>query len=407
MARNTHNRLLDHEATDLDTNAVLDGALGAPATTASGQTVHQALVNLNAAIAAARAVVNSVSGIPGEPGEDGAMGPPGPPGPAGAQGPAGEGGTGSGGGSGYFPDDGEQGEMGPPGPRGETGVTGSQGPMGPGGPPMWYPEDGEDGAPGSPGPRGEPGAAGATGDTGPAGNVINSGWPPGYWPEDGEEGPMGPPGRDGGGSPDVDPVTTKFGAPDTAYEFNTSSLTGLTAIGTPTTEDANTTIPGCLYYKDSTSGTAIMGRYLASPATPFTAIVKILDHSSFANHNFAGLLLGVADPTTGAIVIHEVGRLGRFLVIEKFTNRTTFSSAFSTGTIATWTPLYLAAVVNSTTSVDYWYSMNGWTWRKFLSAHDPSMTIGSVGVGMRSENSGGHTVAFDYLRIWNSAKTFI
>lgn len=48
--RNTHNRLLDHEQTDLDTNVVLDGALSAPASTSSGDTVHQALEDLNGAI---------------------------------------------------------------------------------------------------------------------------------------------------------------------------------------------------------------------------------------------------------------------------------------------------------------------------------------------------------------------
>ena len=50
MVRNTHNRQLDHEDVDLDTNVVLDGALSAPASTASGDTVHQALEDLNTAI---------------------------------------------------------------------------------------------------------------------------------------------------------------------------------------------------------------------------------------------------------------------------------------------------------------------------------------------------------------------
>lgn len=48
MARTTHDRRLDHHTTDLDTNVVLDGALTTPTSTASGQTVHQALVDLNA-----------------------------------------------------------------------------------------------------------------------------------------------------------------------------------------------------------------------------------------------------------------------------------------------------------------------------------------------------------------------
>lgn len=41
--RNTHNRLLDHFGSDLDTNLLIDGDVG---TTTSGSTVHQALLDL-------------------------------------------------------------------------------------------------------------------------------------------------------------------------------------------------------------------------------------------------------------------------------------------------------------------------------------------------------------------------
>lgn len=40
-----------------------------------------------------------------------------------------------------------------------------------------------------------------------------------------------------------DPTLDLFGTPDTAFEFDTSSLAGLTAMGTPDIEDANTTVP--------------------------------------------------------------------------------------------------------------------------------------------------------------------
>lgn len=49
MPRTTHDRSLDHRGTELDTDVLLDGALAAPTSTASGQTVHQALVDTNAA----------------------------------------------------------------------------------------------------------------------------------------------------------------------------------------------------------------------------------------------------------------------------------------------------------------------------------------------------------------------
>ena len=49
MARNAHDRTLDHFGTELDTAVTLSASLAAPTSTASGQTVHQALVDTNAA----------------------------------------------------------------------------------------------------------------------------------------------------------------------------------------------------------------------------------------------------------------------------------------------------------------------------------------------------------------------
>lgn len=205
-----------------------------------------------------------------------------------------------------------------------------------------------------------------------------------------------------------DPVADIFGTPDTAFEFSSSSLAGLTAIGSPTTEDANTTIPGCLYYKDSTSTAAWMGRYMASPSMPFTAITKVIDADITSNFNGAGLIVGVANPATGAFVtciIAENG--GRKINAEKFTNRTTFSSTLGAG-VSTPNPnsVYLGVVANSTTSIDYYWSFNGRSWRKFLSANNPSLTVASIGIAMKAENTNGFSCAFDYFRIWNSAKTF-
>lgn len=48
MPRTTHDRTLDHRGTELDTDVLTDGALASPTSTASGSTVHQALVDINA-----------------------------------------------------------------------------------------------------------------------------------------------------------------------------------------------------------------------------------------------------------------------------------------------------------------------------------------------------------------------
>lgn len=203
-----------------------------------------------------------------------------------------------------------------------------------------------------------------------------------------------------------DPIATLFGAPDTAFEFDSSSLAGLTVIGGAAVEDADTTIPGWLYYKATDSSTAWHGRYLASPSMPFTAITRV-DVNMMANYQSGALLVGVADPATGAFMVNEFAFNNlRKVLAEKFTNRTTFGSGAGNGIEHPSSPIYLAVVVNSTTSIDYWLSMSGQVWRKYAAAHNPSLTVASVGVAMKSENASGAAVAFDFLRIWNSAKTF-
>ncbi len=210
----------------------------------------------------------------------------------------------------------------------------------------------------------------------------------------------------GGGGGD-DPVADIFGTPDTAFEFTSSSLSGLTAIGTPDAEDADTTIPDCLYYRDDASSTAWVGRYLASPSTPFTAIVKLMDFNADNNYNEAGLLIGVSDPTSGAFVCCGAAYSSTPIVeVEKFSNPTTYSANHGNVNARLWAfPIWLAAVVNSTSSINYYMSRNGRVWRKFINASDPGFTVGSVGLGMKSEHSSGASAAFDFLRIWNSALT--
>src|SRR6187431_969536 len=74
-----------------------------------------------------------------------------------------------------------------------------------------------------------------------------------------------------------DPVQTAFGTPTTAFEFGTSSLAGLTAMGTPDVENANTTIASHYYIQDDASGLAMCGRYVTGLTAPFTAICKVTD----------------------------------------------------------------------------------------------------------------------------------
>lgn len=208
-----------------------------------------------------------------------------------------------------------------------------------------------------------------------------------------------------------DPVTDVFGAADTAYEFATTSLAGLTAIGTATAEDAHTTVPGHLYLRRAaTSSVALTGRYAASPATPFTAICKLSDHTYVsANYQRAGGLF-VGQATPGVMeAIHVLFNAGVVIAHERYTNPTTFAATIGTNRLisAVSFPLYYGVVVNSTTNVDFWFSFGGRVWQKRTAARDPLITIGSVGVVVDPENATyAVSGAYDFLRIWNSAKTF-
>ena len=208
-----------------------------------------------------------------------------------------------------------------------------------------------------------------------------------------------------------DPIADVFGAADTAFEFDTSSLTGLTALGTATAEDADTTIDGHYYVtKAATSSPALTGRYLTAPSTPFTVITKVTDHTLLAlNFERIGGLF-VSEATPGVIEAVHVVHNGDWTVSHvRYTNPTTFSATIGTDLLAKnlMLPLYYGIVVNSTTDVDFWYSFGGRIWKKRTDAYNPSITIGSVGVCVDPENAThGVSGAFDFIRVWNSAKTF-
>ncbi len=203
----------------------------------------------------------------------------------------------------------------------------------------------------------------------------------------------------------ADPITAMFGAADTAYEFDTSSLTGLTAYGTPDAEDADTSVPGAYYIADNASGTAWCGRYIAIPSYPFTAVIKVMGWNGRANYNTVGLFLTDTTPKLSAVTLRAQTRGGSH---ELFTNLTTFASTTATGLITyPGVPCWLAITAASTTSVTSYISLDGYVWERIASAANPAMTIARVGFGMKSENAGGAAAAIDYFRVWNSAKTFL
>lgn len=215
---------------------------------------------------------------------------------------------------------------------------------------------------------------------------------------------VGATGGSGGGD---DPIADIFGTPDTAYEFDTTSLSGLTQMATAgDTEDSDTTVPGHLFLRRNATATyRWIGRYVTPPSTPYTVMTKV-SAMPRSDYNKAALFIGVATPGDMDLLCY-IHNSFRGVTIERC-SQTAFSSTPAGNTYNDMdAPVYLAIRANSGTSFDYLWSPNGRVWRTLLTARNPSLTIASVGLAVNPDsNSNGMSAAFDFLRIWNSALTF-
>lgn len=206
----------------------------------------------------------------------------------------------------------------------------------------------------------------------------------------------------GGGGGDRDWVAEILGTPDTAFEFDTSSLTGLTVFGSIDSEDADTTIPDHYFIADNDG--AWCGRYVGSLTTPFTAVTKISSLAVQMTDGYKqGLWVGNSSAPgsfAGNADVILVGNSSRAIWVENAnTANVTNDNAYVD------CPVYLAIRANSSSDVDYLFSLGGMVWRKVVDSRNPShSTLVNVGIAMTSGVQAA--VAFDYLRIWNSAKSF-
>lgn len=205
----------------------------------------------------------------------------------------------------------------------------------------------------------------------------------------------------------LDPVAEVFGTPNTAFEFQSSSLAGLTALGSPDAQDADTTVPDHYYIRDDNATNSLVGRYLASPATPFTAITKAaMNVRTSPSEAFAGPFVGAATPGALLVVCRDwSGGTTRTDSWLQWTNPTTFNTGGGVGVQWPIGTVYFAIVAHSNTDVDLMVSHDGYIWVPIVLARNPGFTIGSVGMCINAGNT-VTAAAFDYLRIWNSAKVF-
>lgn len=204
-----------------------------------------------------------------------------------------------------------------------------------------------------------------------------------------------------GGGAAQDTIFEMLGTPDTAFEFDTTSLAGLTVVGTPTAEDANTTVPGNYYIKPPTSNS---GRLATAPALPFTVIAKLSDASLRANTHTAALV--IAETPTGKLrLIGPIFSSSWLMEHSEWNTPTSFSAApFATVNTGPLGPVYMAIRVNTLTSVDYFWSTNGQLWRPLGIARNSGMAaVGYAGLVAKNDGGAQMAAAFDFLRIWNSA----
>jgi hypothetical protein len=147
---------------------------------------------------------------------------------------------------------------------------------------------------------------------------------------------------------------------------------------------------------------AFVGRYVAATA-PFTCVTRLIDKTYITTDGFkAGLFVGDSSPALSGdadVILLGNTAYGVWVELAATTNVANISGPYNT-------PMFLAIRVNSSTDVDYLFSMTGRVWRKLVDSRNPGIgTIATCGLVING-NAGIMAAAFDYLRIWNSAKAF-
>lgn len=388
----------------------LDGAPGAPGPTGPQGATGSAGGNTGPTGATGATGPPGLDGIQGNQGATGAgvtgaTGAQGATGATGAQGATGVGSTGPTGPVGLDGLDGARGYSGATGPQGTTGPTGATGVQGPSGATGPQGNDGVDGLPGATGSSGASGPQGATGSPGGATGSTGATGATGPQGNDGADGQLGATGATGAGSAD-NPIRDIYGTPDTVFDFDTSSLTGLTTFNSPDILNADTTVPDHLFIQDNETGENICGVYASVPSAPFTVISKLTGANVWQDSHAVMCFIGVASP--GRMDLIGLQNSGRTIFATAWNSPTSFS-----GTIASYgsgleTPLWFALRVNSSTDVDMLFSYDGYGWAKLVDSRNPSITIASAGICINANAAGAElSASWDFLYIYNSALTLL
>lgn len=211
-----------------------------------------------------------------------------------------------------------------------------------------------------------------------------------------------------------EPITALLGAPDEQYGFDTAPIPGV-ALGTPTVEDSNTSVPSAYYVKKAaTTGNPLTGRYFAKTA-PFTVVIRVDDANDAGINYLRHAQLGVLNSTPSQAQAIErfwnpsAGNGAYIWAGVNYATLTGSPSAMSGATDRLSTgnfPFYLAIVVTTTTSVGYYTSANGRVWRAHKTGVNPGFTVANWFMAIHPENvSEDAFMAVGDVWVYNSAKT--
>ena len=187
----------------------------------------------------------------------------------------------------------------------------------------------------------------------------------------------------------IDPRIIPGGGSD--KEFDTTTIGG-TALGSPTTIDANTTYAHTLYVKKSAAASfSLQGRYWTPPSTPFTMTVHFVG-GSIPRADFMRLGCGIAESTPGKTEgIYLEFNTGRYVSTISSTSPTAGAAYVQQGDSRfhqmQW-PLWFRVVAASSTDVTWKWSSDGKIFTTFGTANrNPGFTIGSVFVSCHPEQA--------------------
>lgn len=201
-----------------------------------------------------------------------------------------------------------------------------------------------------------------------------------------------------------DPDRAPSSANANDHEFDSSTIGG-TALGSPTTIDADTTVPSHLYIKKAAgTGENLTGRYWSyTPTNGDIIVAKLSDHTIRAD--FASCGVGVAEATPGkveaALLLHIAASGTWRADATQWSGPTGTSTGIAnTSEFRNTHPVWLAIRYNSSTSLDYFVSFGGHLWRTITSAHNPSFTVGAICLFVNPVNASNDIEAvFDYVRV--------